>query len=595
MTYSQGPYLPTVAANDSSVGNDYPWSSVDNVKAQDNQYANVHISAHDAETTYYAKATGYGFSIPLGATITGIELTVYRYANRDSSGQYTNDQSVKLVKNGAAVGTSAAKAAHWELTNTAVVYGGSTDLWGTTWTGAEINSANFGAAFQANLVSNNYTQNAYVDSMAIKVYYDNPAPTTPTGLTRANLDATEANTLTWTFNDPMAGDTQSAYQLLAYDASDNSLDYDTGKTISNISANEMAANTLVNGKQYQWKVRTWDSDDQVGPYSSLATFYSSAKPVQTITYPAVDADIVGTSSLRTTWTFTDDGTQSAYKAELLDAFDIVLENSGITTSSNKYHDFAYLLETSTDYKVRVTTWDDKNVASAAVTRTFTVTYTPPPTPTIAVTTDTTRGSITLTITNPTPTGAQPALDYNSIYRKKSSESTYTRIATNIASGGSFTDYTPASGVAYDYLVRAVGENEGYKDSAASRQSITIKNSQLALVSDYNQYIPLVYNASRADNSNYNRTLTKYAGRETAVAEFEVQTDVNLPLSFTVKTAADVQTLREMFEEKDILLYRDQRGRREFVTVGSFGANDQFRPGYYVVSFTLDRTYYSEVV
>jgi hypothetical protein len=87
-----------------------------------------------------------GFSIPTGATITGIRVFLVR--NRDATPPSTSvvtDQVVQLLRENAPVGDNKASYG-WPASDTpvAVYYGGDGDLWGETWTPADINHAGFG-------------------------------------------------------------------------------------------------------------------------------------------------------------------------------------------------------------------------------------------------------------------------------------------------------------------------------------------------------------------------------------------------------------------------------------------------------------------
>ncbi len=162
---------PTLCVNDVTIGTQ-PWSGLGNVGAQDNIYAQS--SGRNGQITNYLKCTGYGFNIPAGATINGITVGVWDWSRRTM-----RDQSMVLVK--ADVVQTAPPATRdlatqtrFARNNTEVVYGGATNLWGNTWTPAEINSPTFGAAFAAIRGPYNTTDTAYVDYMSIAVDYTLP-------------------------------------------------------------------------------------------------------------------------------------------------------------------------------------------------------------------------------------------------------------------------------------------------------------------------------------------------------------------------------------------------------------------------------------
>ena len=68
-----GPNNPSTGANNSSIGS-RSWSSTNNVVSSNDSYATVSLSRN--QTSNYLMATGFGFSIPTGATINGITVTV---------------------------------------------------------------------------------------------------------------------------------------------------------------------------------------------------------------------------------------------------------------------------------------------------------------------------------------------------------------------------------------------------------------------------------------------------------------------------------------------------------------------------------------
>jgi hypothetical protein len=418
----------------------------------------------------------------------------------------------------------------------------------------------------------------------------NTNPTAPTGLTRANFDATEASALTWTFNDPDAGNSQSAYQLQIIRVSDGVAVVDTGKVASITSSYTLTAGTLENNKQYQWKVKCWDNSDAVGPYSDLATFYTSAKPTVTITTPALDGATVSGPSLTTTWSMSDPESegQGAYQVKFTSSADAVLWDSGkITAADVRAKLIDYTLANSISYKVKVTVWDPKGIASAEAVRTFVTSFTPPPVPTFITAADMERACITLTITNPAPGAGEPAVSYNDIYRDG------VRIATNMP--GTFTDYSVASGQTYTYKVIAIAANGTLSQSIDKAVSVTFKYARLELVSDHSQWIKLMLDPERSEKRQSERTMMRFAGRTAPVAEFGESTEINIDCQYTITSLLELNKLRSIIDANQIMLYRDSRGRKEYVTTDSLDIDDRFRPEKYSVKFTLERTSYSEVV
>lgn len=152
------------------------WTNAGNVTADDTNYATAPMSG--GEISRYIRARNFGFTIPTGATITGITATVMRQSSSNGGGNSVKDETIRLMKNLTIVGNNYAGNVDWPTTMTAANYGtGTTDLWGTTWTEADINNANFGMFFRVLNESNNNSRTASVDYIEITVYYSNPIPT----------------------------------------------------------------------------------------------------------------------------------------------------------------------------------------------------------------------------------------------------------------------------------------------------------------------------------------------------------------------------------------------------------------------------------
>ncbi len=111
--------------------------------------------------------TGFDFSaLPPNATISGFQVVI----TKSAGGTTVSDNLISLRKAGVTVGTNKASASIWANTNTASNYGGISDLWGSTWTPADLN-ATFGVAIQAIRGTANGTDKALVASVSVTVNY----------------------------------------------------------------------------------------------------------------------------------------------------------------------------------------------------------------------------------------------------------------------------------------------------------------------------------------------------------------------------------------------------------------------------------------
>lgn len=182
----QGPRNGTTWASDSTVGN-VAWSDAGRAETQDDTYAICTLSGIVAgqDPSEYLKGTNFGFTIPLTATIEGILVEAEKSIDSGGGDVATVDYSARLVKAGSVVGNDYANATEWSSDDDIYeTYGGATDLWGTTWTPAEINSSGFGFALAGTINSAFATVDIRVDHVRITVYYTEAGSATVTTSTR---------------------------------------------------------------------------------------------------------------------------------------------------------------------------------------------------------------------------------------------------------------------------------------------------------------------------------------------------------------------------------------------------------------------------
>lgn len=145
------------------------WSGASNVFASDDSYATATIDT--GSDTGLLEVTGFNFDIPSEATIEGI--TVEWEKKKTGGGSTMRDSAVRIIKGGVVGSTDKSLASVWPGVDTYVSYGSDSDKWGETWTPADINSPNFGAAISAIEYGGNF-YNLSIDHVRVKVYYTIP-------------------------------------------------------------------------------------------------------------------------------------------------------------------------------------------------------------------------------------------------------------------------------------------------------------------------------------------------------------------------------------------------------------------------------------
>lgn len=182
-------FLSAGTTSNDGVG-DTAWSNMTNAASSNDSYMTAALGS-GTKTTQTGLFTNFGFSIPTGATILGVEVLGER---KTSTGTRGKDQTVQLIKGGTQQGDNKASATAYTTSDVQVTYGGPTDLWGLTLSYSDINASNFGVAFRAN---NNASGSATVsvDVINIKVYYSaGDATATPSGVSSTTAAGTIAAT-----------------------------------------------------------------------------------------------------------------------------------------------------------------------------------------------------------------------------------------------------------------------------------------------------------------------------------------------------------------------------------------------------------------
>jgi hypothetical protein len=150
------------------------WTSVTNAKATDSAYATNEM--YSDGTSNFLVLTGYGFSLPTGSVIDGIEVIVEGGSNSTTEVIFSGE----LYWGGTEQGTASNSVVFDNSTGTFTL-GASDNLWGAALTESIVENAGFGVRllFYNNCCMNpDYT--ASVDNVKIKVYYTPPPTVTLT-------------------------------------------------------------------------------------------------------------------------------------------------------------------------------------------------------------------------------------------------------------------------------------------------------------------------------------------------------------------------------------------------------------------------------
>lgn len=151
------------------------WVNPTNVYSSNNAYSTITAARRmiaDSEILY---TTHLDFDIPEGATINGIMVEVERkYAGVGGS---VTDNLIQLTKDGTTgIGYPDDLVGPWSTVEHYEPMGSDTDLWGNTWTPAEINDENFGFIYSISVSAGaSASCTAYIDHIRITIDYTEAA------------------------------------------------------------------------------------------------------------------------------------------------------------------------------------------------------------------------------------------------------------------------------------------------------------------------------------------------------------------------------------------------------------------------------------
>jgi hypothetical protein len=172
ISQSQGPRNAATFTNVALTGSAKAWTNATNAATTNNTRATTtNLGGNGGAYSDYLQVSNFGFSIPTNSTILGIVVAV----ERDDPNGNTRDNAVRIVKGNLIGTTDKSLATAWPTTDTYQSYGTSVDLWGETWTPADINSANFGFAISARKIGTG-TQNGRIDHIQVTVHFSITLP-----------------------------------------------------------------------------------------------------------------------------------------------------------------------------------------------------------------------------------------------------------------------------------------------------------------------------------------------------------------------------------------------------------------------------------
>lgn len=315
---------------------------IDTLNLPISQIENISFTSHSFELT--SDGDYYTFSRPMKAY-----LTLEEYENAS----YTNSKEEpgldgRLVK-------YIGKTADGEPNELHVGKDALRTAWGGT-TGTF-----YGAAFYSPFMPSSSSM-TYVE---VAITY---TPTTNTAPIVSNLKPNNNEVVTddtvhlsWTYSDA-ENQRQSAYEIEIFNGDKV---YIKKKEMTYVGFFAIPPNSLSKNSHYSWRVRVWDSDNQVSEYSAPATFYWKEKEKPLRAYELSNHFKDGTIFFEWKYESPIKSPQSAYEINVYDENGKEFLSTAKMNLNRSFHSADLSrFNTKKQYSWEVRVWDDTNTVSA---------------------------------------------------------------------------------------------------------------------------------------------------------------------------------------------------------------------------------------
>jgi hypothetical protein len=170
------------------------WASPDNAKTYGDSTPAGASNIPPQDSSHWLELTNWGLAVPAGATIAGIMVTVRNRAEGGSTNDGQGRIVVQLLKNSAVHGNAKAIGTMPNDWNWYVYSGGgSSDLWGGTWTQADIIASGFGVRMKVENIDSdpfgfgNQFVDALNDGVVVTITYAQAGTTWTTEVNHVQL------------------------------------------------------------------------------------------------------------------------------------------------------------------------------------------------------------------------------------------------------------------------------------------------------------------------------------------------------------------------------------------------------------------------
>lgn len=401
-----------------------------------------------------------------------------------------------------------------------------------------------------------------------QISYKTSKPTAPADLQPFGQQIQGIVTGTWTFNSTGRGDTQKAFELM-YKCEGQNWVTVSGTTASEYTFENLTAGTVL------WKVRVQSSLNVWSDWSAEASFIYAVPPAKPTMTSLNEFDI---SKPTITW---ESQGQTSFRLQVLKDTEVYFDTQEVASSATSYT-LEKALENDSTYVIKLRIKNRFALWSEWAEQSISTSFREPNQPSFSLLSNSQRASIHLSVSNPIP----EEISKNEVFRRRFDEVEWTLLG-EVEVNGSFVDYTLTSDTQYEYKVRAITEDGGYKDSEVQNIAVKVRNTQLANTQNYEEWVELKYNPGKSYTHSYNKKLVHYAGRSKPAVIRGQEETWRMNLSFAILEIEVLEKLLDVVGTQEILLLRDSRGKNKYVFVTSEPQiTEQNMPRMWEVSFEV---------
>ncbi|QFG05172.1 minor tail protein [Bacillus phage 019DV002] len=189
----------------------------------------------------------------------------------------------------------------------------------------------------------------------------------------------------------------------------------------------------------------------------------------------------------------------------------------------------------------------------------------------------------------------PQTTYVKLFKREyddSQELPWQQLGDILAPNSTYTDYTPASDMTYEYKLEAWGDNDTYTESDIYEGEVIFLHAFLHRAILTSDLLIIDSGDSRDQSLDLKGNQMFFAGRRLPVFEFGENEENKLNISWIIDTVDDFTNTLKFLKRRETFLYRDGNGRRMYCVVQAPKVTDRKVSGF-EISLTLLEVDYKE--